>query len=211
MKKTILFDFDGVIADTFDFLCSLCGDYSPITPDEYRGMFCNNIYNETKKIFNHKNEEEFKKHHEGWFKKYSPALLELDTFSGIIEAIKDLNQDYYLSIISSSESSAIKGFLEKKKIDNMFRDILGADVSYSKEEKIQMIFDKYDVGPKDCLFITDTVGDLIEATKKEVPVIGVTWGFHNTKHFRDYDFVELVDRPIDLKDSIDRYFRSIDN
>ena len=45
MKKAVIFDFDGVIGDTFDFCYGPYKEVQPeLTKDEYRSWFSGNIY-----------------------------------------------------------------------------------------------------------------------------------------------------------------------
>ena len=46
---------------------------------------------------------------------------------------------------------------------------------------MKIIFSKYGIGAKDCLFITDTLGDLKEAAEVNIKTVAVTWGFHSLK------------------------------
>ncbi|MCB9805570.1 HAD family hydrolase [Candidatus Nomurabacteria bacterium] len=207
MKKVILFDFDGVIADTFRMIHSLNKDYHKLSEDKYRELFKSNIFTETKRILNHQTEEDAKRHHDEWFEKYTPALLKQGIFVGMPEAIEELSEDFDMVIISSCESSAIRQFLEKHNLLSYFSDILGSDVHFDKSEKIQMVFDKYDYKNTDCIFVTDTVGDILEAKEKEVPSLVVTWGYHRKEHFLNYDFISFVESPGELPKLVRDYFK----
>jgi phosphoglycolate phosphatase len=74
-------------------------------------------------------------------------------------------------------------------------------------EKIKMVFNKYGVSANNCLFVTDTLGDLLEAEKTGVEGIGVTWGFHGAETLKRGNPVALVDTPDELVAEIDRYFK----
>jgi phosphoglycolate phosphatase len=121
----------------------------------------------------------------------------------IIVSIKNLSEQYTLSIVSSSSSSYIKNYLEKRNILSCFLDILGFDVSADKTIKIKSLLEKYGIGSKDTVFITDTLGDIVEAEKCEVRSIGVTWGLHDRKTLEKGSPEVIIDDPRDLLKTIE--------
>lgn len=140
---------------------------------------------------------------------YAPLLKnETEIFPDISEVIEELSKIYNLIIISSTNSDIIRHFLEKHKIVGCFQWILGNDVHENKTAKIEMVFGKYAVSARDCVFVTDTVGDVLEAKKVEVGSIGVTWGFHSHETLSQSDTFRLTKRPDELPGVIFKYFRS---
>lgn len=83
---------------------------------------------------------------------------------------------------------------------------MGNDIHTSKVKKMKMVFKKYDITPDDCVFITDTLGDMHEAARAGVGAIGITWGFHTSATlFRGKPF-KLVEKPDDLLTAVPEYF-----
>jgi phosphoglycolate phosphatase len=69
-----------------------------------------------------------------------------------------------------------------------------------------MIFKEYGLEPKECAFVTDTLGDLREAKKAKVPTIAVTWGYHGKTRLKKgspnlmiHDFEDLAEAVEKLK------------
>jgi len=60
-----------------------------------------------------------------------------------------------------------------------FTEVLGVDFHKSKVEKFKYLFQKYDLKPEEILFVTDTLGDILEANKVHVRTIAVDFGFHD--------------------------------
>jgi phosphoglycolate phosphatase-like HAD superfamily hydrolase len=83
---------------------------------------------------------------------------------------------------------------------------MGNDVHKSKVEKIKMVFQKYGICNNDCVFITDTLGDMREATKMNVGSIGVTWGFNKPNVLKLGNPFCITERPSDLPLAIFEYF-----
>ncbi|HRH33322.1 MAG TPA: HAD family hydrolase [bacterium] len=181
MKKNfILFDFDGVIVDSFAPAFSVTKVICPdVTEDDYRRRFEGNINSWQESNHGHSNKCQ---HAIDFFSKYLPRMRkEVSLMKGMAEVIVESSKNFTLVIISSTTSQGIKNFLEDHHLLHYFTEILGNDISPSKIEKMKIIFSKYGIAAKDCLFITDTLGDLKEAAEVNIKTVAVTWGFHSLK------------------------------
>lgn len=65
-----------------------------------------------------------------------------------------------------------------------FSEILGSDVARDKIRKIKMVLDNNDLNAEDCVFITDTLGDILEARQCGIESIAVTWGYHEAERLQ---------------------------
>jgi phosphoglycolate phosphatase len=179
MQKFILFDFDGVIADSFDLAFSVSQMICPDLPvDGYKKRFEGNI-NDWIDSVNVHNEN---------------CRHDVDFFTEL------------LIIISSTITSPISEFVKKYDLEKYFKEILGNDIHHSKVEKIKMVFEKYATSADQCVFVTDTLGDMLEAEKTGVGAIGVSWGFHSHETLRKGNPFKIVDKPEDLSVAISDYF-----
>ena len=141
-----------------------------------------------------------------FFDIYIPAMMKFKIFPRMLNAIEKLSEKYRLIIISSTITGPIREYMEGHNATRYFTEIMGNDVHKSKVEKIKMVFDKYGVSADDCLFITDTLGDLLEAEKTGVEGIAVSWGFHDSETLQKGNPAALVNTPEELLAEIDRYF-----
>lgn len=185
--KTIIFDFDGVLADSFDTFYPLIRDamnYTglSLTPDQYRNFFVSNVHQGFKDFIN--NEEKYLTFKEfrstNYDKYYYNKKRGAKLFPGIPEFIKKLSRKYTLTVASSGKQNNIKNLLKKNGVENFFSLIL-ANLSHSKEGMIKEILDKFQAKPKETFMITDTVGDIKVAKNMELKTIAVTWGFQPEK------------------------------
>lgn len=176
MHTAVLFDFDGVIADTFTMNYEVSRSFdASLTEDEYRARFLGNINN----YRSWGDEEEKKRHDDAFFSRYLPRLLEAEIYPEMAAVVKGLAKDHLLFVVSSTLSAPIEGFLKREGLDRCFSGIYGNDVHRSKVEKIKMILSGHSLDPSRCVFVTDTVGDIREARKCGVDSIAVPWGFHD--------------------------------
>lgn len=204
-SKFILFDFDGVIGDSWDVAFATAKTICPnITEEDHRRRFEGNV-NDIKHPETFHDDD--CNHDLDWFDIYTPKMKEgTKLFPGMKEVILDLEKEYMLIIISSTLSFPIEEFLKEHNFQEHFDWIMGNDIHKSKVEKIKMVFEKYGVGSKDCLFITDTLGDMHEAEKMGVPSIGVTWGFCTPETLQKGNPIKLVNTPEELKNAIAEQF-----
>ncbi len=125
--KIVLFDFDGVIVDTFAFCYRIIQARDGISEDEYRARFEGNINTAApKKAPADPSAKPF-----DFFAQYTPELMACQPVAGIKEVILELAQQYVLIIISSTISPPIAAFLELHGLRSAFTEILGNDVEKS--------------------------------------------------------------------------------
>lgn len=170
-NKTFVFDFDGVIVDSFETCWSVVKMSDPdITAQEYKEMFMGNIFQSLDKKYT-------KIDHVTFFKNYQDKILNVLPVQGIEELLKNCKEYGDVYIVSSTTSDVIKLYLEKYNLNNYITQILGSDVEKSKTKKLTNLIEQY--SNNNLYFITDTLGDIIEAEKLYITTIGVLWGFHN--------------------------------
>jgi len=178
--KHLLFDFDGVIVDSFQISFETTNLFltNKMSENEYRARFNGNIY-DTKEIdvLMHQNQEDnILDENDPFFKKYVPLLLEIEPVKGIKEVLAELVKMHQMSIISSTISEPITRYLKKYDLD-YFESVYGGDIDKNKRRKIMAYLEKYNITPNEVLFITDTLGDIEEAKSTGVQAIAVNWGY----------------------------------
>ncbi len=86
----------------------------------------------------------------------------------------------------------------KENIKKYFSDILGTDVHKSKIVKIKSLLEKYNIKPENAVFITDSLGDILEGNECGVKSIGVTWGIHHRETLEKGNPIIIIHSPMDL-------------
>lgn len=172
-EKIIIFDFDGVIADTLNIAFAIQQMSRPtLERERYKKLFDGNIYDAKleDKIVNEVN----------FFVEFSRRLKTLGIDKRVKIIIKKLSKDFRLFIISGTVSYIINEYLAKHKLLNCFTEVLGCDIDTSKVKKFKMIFKKYRILPSEAIFITDTSGDVREAKQVKINfIIGILGGYQS--------------------------------
>jgi phosphoglycolate phosphatase len=176
----VLFDFDGVIVESFDMILQAVREYNDpkLTADEFRTWSLGNV-RATKHIQEDPDFHQYDMSPGTFFYTYRERLLKMKPTAGIKELIERVAQHHQLAIVSSSLSAPIQEFLVQEKLDQYFEGVYGVDVHPSKKVKLEQLFEQYGAGAEKFMFVTDTLGDIKEATEVHVPSVGVTWGFHS--------------------------------
>ncbi len=166
----LIFDFDGVIVNTFTIAFEIEKNLRGglLTEEEYRDFFNGNVYTKLK-------EEEITP----FFKQFIPRLMQEPPAAGMVDLIRKLKSaGRKMVVVSSTMDEPIKQYLEKQGIADCFLRIYGATTSKSKNHKLMSALADNQVEASQAVFITDTLGDIREATNLHIPAIAVTWGYH---------------------------------
>ncbi len=195
MLKNLIFDFDGVIADTHDINWLLSQEHDETaTYDDFLAHHDGNVYAEPRIKFKPEKVHLF-------FEEYRKRLT-YGHLEKSIGPLKRFKEKYSLYIISSTTEIVIKEILEKCQILDVFTRVMGQETHESKVEKFKMLMESDGITPENTIFITDTLGDIKEAHKVNIRTIGETFGFHNRARletgepFRIADSWEEIERVV---------------
>lgn len=196
----MLFDFDGVIVDTVDFVKDIFNEFAFTnnlpqihTREDVGKFFDKNFFEAITELgFSKKQSLELL----DWIKmNYIRDNTRITVFAGMANVLKKLSSRYTLVIISSNHSDAVGVPLKRYNLDTLFKDILGGEEKGNKVEKILYTIGKLSATNEDVYYIGDTVGDMVEGKTAGVKTIGVSWGYHNkaklTKASPDHLFEEV--------------------
>lgn len=172
MIKLVVFDFDGVIEDTYDMHYELSAKRTKdLTREEHKILFEGNIMESLEKM----------KHRATGFDISGPLAnhtMVLKTSKKTHHTLTKLSKEYILGIISSSWEYILQGYLKNNNLSNHFSFVYGKETSFSKLEKFNIAMKKFKLNKSEIVFVTDTLGDILEANKIGVKTIAVDFGFH---------------------------------
>lgn len=203
-KKLLIWDFDGVIVDSFEigFKVNLEEPVPAPTREDYRSLFMGNVYDHdvVKQSISKTGGSDT-----AFMDRYLAEMINLEPLPGMKELVTDLASSGVIqAIVSSTRTSNIEYFLSAHGMRDLFDDVLGSDVERSKVKKFKMLSEKYSVPLTEALFVTDTLGDLKEAEHVEMPAIAVSWGFHLNEHLEQGKSIALVHTVNKLKEVIEQ-------
>lgn len=195
MKPVFLFDFDGVIYDSFQKTVSTCKVVFKeflnidVTESYVRELFRGSIEEEIRKLVPVK-----EKRREFRIAIYAGLdMLHMHIYKNMESLLCELEQAGRIIIITSNNTKIVKSCLEKHNLLPHL-EVIGGDMKSSKTEKITDVKNRYPDAKH--IYIGDTTADIREATAAQVPSVAVTWGYH-TKEWL------LEERPTYIVDTVE--------
>ncbi|MEM0465597.1 MAG: HAD-IA family hydrolase [Candidatus Pacearchaeota archaeon] len=171
MIKVIVFDYDGVIEDTYEQNFELFQkQFLGLTKEEHKKLYDGNLHEQKEKL----------RHRDTGFdvsESMDNLREKLIIKPEIREELIKLSKEYILGIISSGKSKGINTYIKNNRI-NVFSFVYGSDIHKSKIEKFKIVMQDYNVSSNEIVFITDTLGDILEANKLNIRTIAVDFGYH---------------------------------
>jgi HAD superfamily hydrolase (TIGR01509 family) len=197
MKKTIFFDFDGVIADSFGIAFAVSKMKRPtLTLESYKEKWKANI---SKAVFTEPESETVVDFH----KEFANKMGHLKLTPAKKKVLQDLSERFDFHVISSTRTRTIELFCEANQIYHYFGDILGYDIETSKVKKFQTLLEKYKLDPKEVVFITDTVGDIEEAKEIGIgTIVAVADGYQDREVLTEAHPTFVIDSIVNLEEVI---------
>ncbi len=199
---TVIFDFDGTIADSFAVVVAIIHKLTRrselVTPEEIvrlRRLHPLELASEL-----------------GIPRWRIPFMLvmgrremgrrigDVQLFGGMADAIAALHrQGNHLYIMSSNSSSNVRKFLRDKGLDKYFdRKIFGGIGLHGKAKVLRRLMRQQGMAPETCIYIGDEPRDITAAKAAGMRCIAVAWGFHSPKILHDHHPYAVVKTPEEL-------------
>jgi len=207
--KTVIFDFDGTIADSFDTVLRITNrlalefGYEPTSPEEI------------KQLKNLGSREIIKYSNIPWYK--LPFILQrlkvemnqeighLAPFSGIRDALAQLQlHGYPLGIVTSNTEENVNFFLEKHHLVGCFEFVRPGVSLFGKARVINQLLKEYPLSRDRVIYVGDETRDVEAARKTRIRVVAVGWGFNSKQALAKAHPDVLVEHPLELMEAIAR-------
>ncbi len=209
--KTLLFDFDGTIVDSFELGLSILNnlahrykknDLSNLSTEEIKSMHALKVVQHfgiplyQLPFFVYKAKIAFNKN-----------IADVKVFPEIIPALNLLKNSYRLAILSSNSEENISYILENNKI-NFFDFIHSGSSIFGKARSINSALKKNSLSISNVAYIGDEARDIDAAKKLGIPIFSVCWGFNSKDTLSALNPDSIVENPRELIRSLSEYFSS---
>jgi hypothetical protein len=174
----LIFDFDGVLGDTFVATVNVLSVQGGITKEKVKDNLNTYFSKPQHGLKNNVSPQEYEKML-GSTARFGADMLDhgFVLFEEFIQEIGKIKTNY-LAVVSSGSLLYISPKLSETGLK--FTHILGFEDHHSKEQKVKKISSDWGVDLKKIYYFTDTVSDVIELRDCMDPkkIIGCSWGFH---------------------------------
>ena len=196
--KTILFDFDGTLADTMpllvDCMNALAGEYGyerVEDPAMLREQSMRRMVKERLPLY--KIPRAVRK-----VKRLLRAQSERVVFFQDVKAVlEELSESYVLGILTSNSSEIVEQALDREEVD-CISFVHSDSPLFGKHKRMKKLIKRYRLQAGETIYVGDEVTDVEACKKAGLPIIAVTWGF-NTRCALEIENPEfLADCPRDI-------------
>lgn len=206
--KTVIFDFDGTIADSFGATLNILEE---LTVENN----LSNILRENINYYRSKSGRELMKELKVPFYKLPLIVSEvrqrmkvlvpdLKPIKGIKSEIQKLHDsNYSLGIITSNSIENVKIFLSNNDF-NLFDFIYSDSNIFGKDKVINKCLRKHGLIKESVVYVGDEIRDIEASKKSGIKVIAVTWGFNSKEGLVKYSPDVLVEDPEILFEEIEK-------
>jgi len=199
--KTLIFDFDGTIADSFESLLSVFENITArpqkLTAKEIKELRGSSLRQIIKflKIKRWQIPSLMLKAK----RQIAVKIIDIKTFEGMPRVLKELHENgYKMFILSTNSSENITKFLKVNHLDAYFYEIYGDIGLRSKSTALKKILKKESLNVSECFYIGDEVRDVEAAKKIGMKSIAVGWGFNYPAALKQAKPDHLSTKPKDL-------------
>jgi phosphoglycolate phosphatase-like HAD superfamily hydrolase len=210
--KHIIFDFDGVISDSFKAACEeinrIAQQHYPLLPAVHTHEDLVFMYSGLLKTSLHRFGLTDNEAHD-FFNKHSSAMMQrsasIQVFYDVVRGIAEILPGR-CSIVTSSYSNAVQGILRASNFysEKMFTHIKGRELKQTKIEKITALLSDIKIPAHNALHVVDMVSDILYSREIPISCCAVGWGYHPVSYLSVFSPDFLVATPNELFDLLSR-------
>ena len=203
----ILFDYDGVLADTLDDLvsigqevCNELGVMHTVTPHDLNilEVMSFSTYGRQLEVPESLVNEFVCRSLDKFAQKESPPEI----FNGLADVIRELSASHVLGIVTTNSALNVNLFLAKHGLGNCFQVIYGVDTPGTKMEKISIAQIQFAAKNEAVFMIGDSLSDIRAAWEAGVISIAVGWGHQTLERLQNAKPHAVVHTPLEIKEVI---------
>lgn len=199
-RGTIIFDFDGTIADSFEVVLELFYEltgHERFTPEEitaFRRLPIRRVLKEVNVSLRHGARLLMQGR-----TMMRQRMQEVRVIPGLHHVLAELHQSgWRLMVVSSNSQQNVAAYLETHDLSEYFDQIHGGVGLFSKTQSLRKVIRQNKLTRESCFYVGDEVRDVQAANKAHVRCVAVGWGYNDVPALRAEKPFALAEKPTDL-------------
>ena len=207
----IIFDYDGVLADTLDDLlqfgqeaCNQLGIKHKVTKDDLSNLEVMSFatYGRACEVPEQLVDEFVQICLKRFAAKKSPPAI----FEGLSEAVRRLAVQNTIAVVTTNTAQNVNAFLLEYGLDQCVQAVYGVDMPGTKSQKIAIARNRLEGNGKEgsVFMIGDSLSDVLAAKEASVTSVAVTWGHQSLEYLLRGNPDHVVRSPQELIEVIEQ-------
>ena len=203
--KTVIFDFDGTLVDSFKVAIEVAHELTNkpilVQPEEVVRLRKLRLLDVAKELQLPRWQWPFLLLRGR--RMMTSRLSEVMPFPGMPELVQDLHAcGYNLLVMSSNSQVNVQRVLDDRNMSQFFNYIKGGIGLAGKAKGLRELMQQQKLDVADCIYIGDEPRDVEGSRKVGMPCLSVTWGFNAYELLHDHSPLAIVDTPAELRKEI---------
>ena len=203
MIKEVVFDFDGVIADSLDFVLAVTNRYferwgkETLTRESFRDQDLEQLY--------HSSRANFLEEIYLLFRIKSAihrSLKEIPVHPHVVPVLDEISRKTRLSLLTSNSKGNVLDFLKVHHIHNYFHRVEANFMMFNKGRGLISLIKSESLTPRDVIYVGDEPRDIRAAKFAGVSPIVVDWGYSSRSLLAKFKPEKIVSTSDELKKAL---------
>lgn len=198
--SAIIFDFDGTIADSFDYVAEFLAGIVGIEQ----------LTNKQREELRHKSMSAMTRYlnYPTWKlpmlyfrgrKAMGSDIRNIQPFKDMPDVIRKLHAEgHELFIVTSNSLNNVHAFLHQHELHEYFLKVVASVSIFGKASALRKLLKEQQLSIEDAFYVGDELRDIQSAKSINLRVISATWGFARLQDLQLAKPLALIDKPEDL-------------
>jgi phosphoglycolate phosphatase len=211
LMALIIFDFDGVLADTLDDLIQfgqeVCDELDVkhvVKKDDLSNLEVMSFasFGRACEVPENLVDEFVQRCLKRFAEKKSPPAI----FNGMSAIVRNFSINNTIAIVTTNSAQNVNAFLVEHGLSGCIHAVYGVDSPGSKAQKISVARNRFSAGAKQesVFMVGDSLSDIRAAKETATTSIAVTWGHQSLEYLLSGDPDHVVNFPRDLIEIIEK-------